>query len=109
MCEDLLNNSPVGQDHEHRMFFWENLGSYTSSVIYQTVEASCGRIIMSRPAYKPANGPIEYAFFQLADRLRDRCHIIRDLHRVVNPINCIISQLCGFGATIDYVGYKSNQ
>ena len=90
------------------MFLWDNLGSHTSPVIHQTVEADYGHIIMRRPAYSPADGPIEYMSCQLADRLRDRCHTIRNSPQLINAINCIIDQLCGFDATFDHVGYKSN-
>ena len=108
LCEDLLNNPPVGQSNERRVFLWDNLGSHTSPVVHQTVEADYGHIIMRRSAYRPADEPIEYVFCQLADRLRDRCHTIRNLLRLVNAINCIIGQLRGFDETFDHVGYKSN-
>ena len=62
ICEDLLHFPPPGQEHERRVFLWDNLGSHTSPIIHQTVEADYGHIIKRRPAYRPADGPIEYVF-----------------------------------------------
>ena len=88
---------------------FENLGSNTSPVIQQMVEADNDHIIIYRPAYWPMCEPIEYVFCQLADQLYDRYHAIRDLPQLVNTINCIIGQLCDFDATFDHIGYTSNQ
>ena len=80
----------------------ENLGSNTSPVIQQMVEADNDHIIIYRPVYWPMGEPIEYVFCQLADQLYD-------LLQLVNTINCIIGQLCDFDATFDHIGYTSNQ
>ena len=105
ICEDLRNFPAPGQAAEQRVFLWDNLFSHASPIIFQTVEADYGHIIKPRPPpYRPADGPIEYVFCQLADRLREGVHAIKNITHLLNEINVIIGQLGGFDETFAEVG-----
>ena len=108
VLEDLRDNPPPGLPPgppERRNSLWDNLYAHKSPIIYQLVEAEFGHRIMCRPPYRPADGPIEYIFCQLADHLRNRLFSIKTMQDLINEINNIIGQLNDFDETFDHCEY----
>ena len=91
ICKDLLHNPSISQEDEHHVFLWDNLGSHAIPIIHQTVEADYSRLI------------------QLAGRLRNRCHRIKDLPQLVKTINVLLVSWVVFDVALEHVGYESNQ
>ncbi len=87
-----------------RTFLWDNLTSHHSPVVVNSVYAA-GHRIVPRPPYRPCDGPIEYVFNQLEQRLKDKLYVIRSDVDLVHWVNIIVMNLSGFDATFVHCGY----
>ena len=85
-------------------FLWDNLGSHKADEVAELVY-SRGHRILCRPPYRPHDGPIEWVFDQLACELRLRWSVINCEHDLIREINNILTNLKGFDATFQKLGY----
>jgi len=72
---NLLLRFPVGTPR--KTFLWDNLSSHFSDEIAYSIYAQ-GHNIVPRPAYYPADGPIEYVFNQIEVSLQSNLYHIRN-------------------------------
>ena len=84
---------------------WDNLASYCSAIIHQTVEGDFNHIIVRRPPYKPSDAPIEYIFCSLICELQGRCFDHNNLNELIHSIQVVVTSLTGFNNTVDKLGY----
>ena len=106
ILDDLDNNPLPGVPPEGKVFLWDNLRSHLTPMIYNTVAVrAAGHTINPRPPYRPWVGPIEFIFCQLADRLRQRCHLIHSIPDLVHQIQIVVPELTGFDNTFAHCGY----
>ena len=106
ICNDLQVNIPIGEvGNDSRIFLWDNLASHCAPMIHQTVEGQWGHLIIRRPPYMPADGPIEYIFCQLIVELQSRTFFMNSVVELVHEIQNVVTNLHGFDATFNKIGY----
>ena len=106
MCVDIMQNHPEGMvGNDSRVFLWDNLTSHCSPIIHQTVEGEFGHLIVRRPPYKPSDAPIEYIFCSLVCALQTRTFHINNMPELINAIQLVVTNLNGFNATFNKLGY----
>ena len=107
--DDLDNNQIPGIPQEVRVFLWDNLSSHSTPLIHNSVaRRQAGHRINPRPPYRPWMALIEYVFYQLADRLRQRVFRINKTVDLIHEIHEIIPTLSGFDATFEHCKYPIN-
>ena len=106
VCNDLVANVPIGEvGNDSRIFLWDNLASHCAPMIHQTVEGHWGHLIIRRPPYMPADGPIGYIFCQLILQLQSRTYFLNNTAELVHEIQNVVTNLQGFDATFNKIGY----
>ena len=68
-------------------------------VIHHTIEGIFGHIIVCRPPYRPADGPIEYIFCQLIKELQTQTFECNNLVELIHQIQLVVTNLGGFNDT----------
>ena len=99
---NLLLRFPQGT--QRKTFLWDNLSSHFSDEIANEIYA-LGHRLVPRPAYYPADGPIEYIFNQVETGLRLNLYNIRNDYDVIACTRFVFSRVQGIEATFRHCGY----
>ena len=97
---------PVGSPgFVQRTFMHDNLSAHHATVVHNTITAA-GHRVLSRPPYRPHDGPIEYQFNILEQGMCQRVHHIHNDDDMVRELHAILANMgAGFDATFVHCGY----
>lgn len=85
-----------------RIFLWDNLSSHNNGEVAHRIYTA-GHSIITRPAYSPTDGPIEYIFNCVERSLQSRMYSIRNIQSLQWHIYDIIGKITAQHITNTFV------
>lgn len=97
----VMNRLPAGQRF---CFLYDNLNSYLTPAVFNAI-IQCGHMVCPRPAYYPVDGPSEYFFNQIEQKLSQNLYNIRNENDLILAVTAIFANLQNLSRTFSHCGY----
>lgn len=102
--QDVLNGIGFGSVARRRCFIMDNLVSHHSAAIRQMIVTAGHRMVFRAPYY-PVDGPIEFVFNTIEQRLSDYQYVVLDGNSLRQAVNTIITTMDHFEEYFIHCGY----